>query len=51
VVRSDMAVKTPVTIGISNFDTFEVVSGLLEGDEVIISDMADYQNLKQVKLK
>jgi HlyD family secretion protein len=51
VVRSDMAVKTPVTFGIADFDSIEIVSGLIEGDEVIISDMADYQNLKQVKLK
>jgi HlyD family secretion protein len=51
VVRGELAVKTPVIIGISSFDYTEVVQGLLEGDEVIISDMGDYQHLKQVKLK
>ncbi len=51
VVREDTAVKTPVTIGIMSFDYFEVVHGLIEGDEVIISDMTEYQKLKQVKLK
>jgi HlyD family secretion protein len=51
VIRGDAAVKTPVKIGIASFDYYEVVDGLLEGDEVIISDMADYQHLKEVQLK
>ena len=51
VIRGDSAVKTPVRLGIASFDHYEVVQGLLEGDEVIISDMADYQHLKVVKLK
>ena len=51
VVRGDVAVKTPVRLGIASFDQYEVVQGLLEGDEVIISDMTDYQHLKEVKLK
>jgi HlyD family secretion protein len=51
VVRGDTAIKTPVRFGIYSFDHFEVVQGLLEGDEVIISDMSSYQHLKEVKLK
>ncbi len=51
VIRGDTAVKTPVKIGIASFDTYEVIDGLFEGDEVIISDMSDYQHLKEVKLK
>ncbi len=51
VIRGDTAVKTPVRIGISSFDTYEVAEGLIEGDEVIISDMSDYMYLKEVKLK
>jgi HlyD family secretion protein len=51
VVRGDAAIKTPARIGISSFDHFEVVQGLLERDEVIISDMRDYQHLKEVHLK
>ena len=42
VVRGETAVKVPVRLGVSNFDQCEVVDGLLEGDEVVISDMADY---------
>jgi HlyD family secretion protein len=51
VVRGDTAVRVPVKIGISSFDNYEVIDGLIEGDEVIISDMTEYQHLKEVKLK
>jgi HlyD family secretion protein len=51
VVRGKKAVRTPVTIGLSNFELYEVVDGLVEGDEVIISDMSDYRNMKEVKLR
>ena len=51
VIRGDTAIKTPVRFGIVGFEHYEVVQGLLEGDEVIISDMTQYQHLKEVKLK
>ncbi|MBS1812533.1 MAG: efflux RND transporter periplasmic adaptor subunit [Acidobacteria bacterium] len=51
VIRGDTAIKTPVKFGIASFDFYEVLEGLLEGDEVIISDMTDYQHLKEVKMK
>jgi HlyD family secretion protein len=51
VIRGDVAVKVPVKIGISGFDSYEVIDGLIEGDEVIISDMSEYQHLKEVTLK
>lgn len=51
VIRGDTALKTPVKFGIASFDFYEVLEGLLEGDEVIISDMNDYQHLKEVKIK
>ncbi|HWP45499.1 MAG TPA: HlyD family efflux transporter periplasmic adaptor subunit, partial [Blastocatellia bacterium] len=51
VIRGDVAVKLPVRIGISSFDNYEVLDGLLEGDEVIISDMADYMHLKEIRIK
>ena len=51
VVRGDRAVRTPVTIGLANFEVYEIVDGLLNGDEVIISDMSDYRNSKEVKLR
>jgi HlyD family secretion protein len=51
VIRGDTAVKTSVKIGISSFDLYEVLEGLIEGDEVIISDMTDYLHMKEAKLK
>jgi len=51
VVRGDAAVKTPVRFGIASFEHYEVVQGLIEGDEVIISDMTDFMHVKEVKLK
>jgi HlyD family secretion protein len=51
VMRGDTAIKTPVKFGIASIDSYEVLEGLLEGDEVIISDMTDYQHLKEVKIK
>lgn len=51
VIRGDAAIKTPVRFGISSFDQYEILQGLIEGDEVIISDMKDYLHLKEVKIK
>lgn len=51
VIRGDTAIRTPVKLGLASFDYFEVVQGLIEGDEVIISDMNDYQHLKEVKIR
>jgi HlyD family secretion protein len=51
VVRGDKVVRTPVTIGLSNFELYEITDGLSEGDEVIISDMSDYRQSKEVKLR
>jgi HlyD family secretion protein len=51
VVRGDKAVRTPVTIGLSNFELYEITDGLAEGDEVIISDMSDYRKSREVKLR
>ena len=51
VIRGDTAIKTSVKTGIASFDYYEIVSGLLEGDEVIISDMTDYLYLKEFRLK
>jgi HlyD family secretion protein len=51
VVRGDHAVKRRVRFGLSGYDSFEVLDGLNEGDEVIVSDMRDYEHLSQVNLK
>ena len=39
------------TENFASFDDFEVLNGLAEGDEVIISDMRDYLHLREISLK
>jgi HlyD family secretion protein len=51
VVRGDRAIRTPITLGLASFDDFEVVGGLADGDEVIVSDMRDYLHLREIGLK
>ncbi len=50
VVRGDTAVRTPVQIGVTGFETCEVARGLQAGDEVIVSDMTDYMHVKLVRI-
>ncbi len=51
VLRGDAVLKTPVEFGISSFDETEVISGLIDGDEVIISDMADHMHRREIRLR
>lgn len=51
VIRGSKAIKTPVRLGIAGFSEYEVLEGLAEGDEVIISDASDYRDLEEVPVK
>jgi HlyD family secretion protein len=51
VVRGNRADRVRVRFGIASFDFVEVVEGLIAGDEVIISDMADYQHLSSIRFR
>ncbi|HEX7809398.1 MAG TPA: HlyD family efflux transporter periplasmic adaptor subunit [Thermoanaerobaculia bacterium] len=51
VVRDDSAIRTPVRFGLSNQDSIEILEGLREGDQVVISDVTDIEDVKVVKLK
>jgi HlyD family secretion protein len=51
VVRGNHLLKCKVELGDSNFDYIEVVSGLNEGDEVVVSDMSNYQEKDKLKIK
>lgn len=51
VVRGDRAVRRTVRLGLASFDQLEVVEGLSEGDEVVISDMTDYAHLQEVGIR
>lgn len=47
----DRLEQREVTLGDSNWDYVEVVSGLREGDRVVVSDMNAYKNNSELKLK
>jgi len=51
VVRGDRAIKTHVETGLYGRDEVEITSGLAVGDEIIVSDMSDYEHAKEVGLK
>ena len=51
VVEGDRAVRRNVRFGVTGYDHYEVLDGLAEGEEVILSDMSDYVHLEQVSLK
>jgi HlyD family secretion protein len=50
-IEGDLAKAREVTFGASNFDYVEIEAGLHPGDEVIISNMEDYQQHQELKLK
>jgi HlyD family secretion protein len=51
VVRGGEAARVPVQFGLTGQDTIEIASGVHEGDEIIISDMSDYANVKTLRIK
>ena len=64
VVRGDTAVRVPVRFGLGGEENVEIVEGLREGDEVIqpidglregdevvISNMSEYQGIRELRMK
>ncbi|MEO6195907.1 MAG: efflux RND transporter periplasmic adaptor subunit, partial [Thermoanaerobaculia bacterium] len=51
VVKGDHAVRRRVRFGLAGYDFYEVVDGLAPGEEVILSEMKDYQHLERVNFK
>jgi HlyD family secretion protein len=51
VVRDDSAIRVPVRFGIANTETIEILDGLAAGDDVVISDVSEYEDVKEVCLK
>lgn len=51
VVRGDDAVRVPVRFGLAGDDAIEIAEGLHEGEEVVISDMSDYADVADVRIK
>jgi HlyD family secretion protein len=50
-VHGGKAVRRNVRLGITNFERTEILEGLEEGDEVILSDMSDYANRKEIRIR
>lgn len=50
-VAPDKLERRYVTLGDSNFDFIEVIQGIEPGEEVVITDMADYKSKKTLTLK
>ncbi|HVQ35803.1 MAG TPA: HlyD family efflux transporter periplasmic adaptor subunit [Candidatus Bathyarchaeia archaeon] len=51
VVHGSRADRVKVRLGAAGADAVEVVEGLREGDEVIVSDMQDYEHVGSVTLR
>lgn len=50
VIRGDEAVRVPVRFGLAGSDAIEILEGVSEGDEVVISDVSEYEDVKSVRL-
>jgi len=48
---NNSVVKRKVRLGDSNYEYVEVVDGLKPGDRVVVSDMSDFKNSREVKLR
>lgn len=51
VVNGDQLLKRKVQLGDSNFEYVEVVSGLQDGDQVVVSDMNAYKDKNKLKIE
>ena len=51
VVRGERLVATPVRLGLAGDEWVEIASGVAAGDQVVISDMAEYEGIKELRLK
>jgi HlyD family secretion protein len=51
VEEGDLAVRVPVQLGRASVDTIEVVGGLEQGDEVILSDTSQFDEVDRIRLE
>lgn len=51
VVRGDDALRVPARFGLSGDDTIEILGGLRDGDQVVISDMTEFEDVEKVRIK
>ena len=51
VLRDGELIRTKVKFGLAGVDRYEVVSGLTEGDRVVLSDMRDSMHLERIRVR
>jgi HlyD family secretion protein len=51
VARGDELVRVPAQFGLVGDDRIQIISGIGEGDRVVVSDMSDYKDMARVRLK
>ncbi|MBA2499403.1 MAG: HlyD family efflux transporter periplasmic adaptor subunit [Chitinophagaceae bacterium] len=51
IIENGNAVRKTVNIGLSNFDYVQLKDGVKPGDVVIISDLKQFENVKEIELK
>jgi HlyD family secretion protein len=51
VEEGKMAIRVPVRLGRASVDTIEVVEGLQEGEEVILSDTSQFDEVDRIRLQ
>ena len=51
IVRGQSIVRTPVRFGLGGDETIEILDGAAAGDEIVISDMSEYRDLNELRLK
>jgi HlyD family secretion protein len=51
VLKGDKAERRKVRTGLANFEHVEILEGLKSGEVVITSDMSDYKNSKELRVK
>ena len=51
VVHGDKAIKREVRVGLTNMDFVEITAGLEVGDQIIVSDMEDYEHLEELRME
>jgi HlyD family secretion protein len=50
IVNQGNAIKRKVTTGMSNAQYIEIIDGLIQGDQVITSDMTEYKHLQNIQI-
>jgi len=50
VINKGIASKRKITTGMSNAQYIEIIAGLKQSDEVIISDISEYQHLENIQI-